>query len=256
MWIWVPCWDPLDFHLEVCGNLFGNDQWSYRISFRRQGIPGGATFDVGRGSAGIRLVTLVVETEGLVWELMHFQDFWDACFAEKIDFQSVLSWICQIFWQIKPDFRKDFQLEGGDPEGSPEFHKDFQPEGGHPAGRRLLKPHALRAGGTMVDIHFQMYMYTCIYVCVGIYIQLPCGPAPGTVPGLTGWVADWLTDWLTGCKTTGTTKRKHQKLCENHQKLRPRGLPEAPGGGLGIILAPRGAPEVSRGRPVTKKCRN
>ena len=54
---------------------------------------------------------------------------------------------------MQPDFRKDFQLEGGDPEGSPEFRKDFQPEGGDPGGRRRLTLHALRARGTLADIH-------------------------------------------------------------------------------------------------------
>ena len=35
----------------------------------------------------------------------------------------------------------------------------------------------------------------------------------------------------------------------------PGGVPETLGGGLGTILAPRGAPEVSQGRPETKKSR-
>ena len=43
---------------------------------------------------------------------------------------------------MQPDFRKDFQPEGGDPEGSPDCPKDFQSEAGDPAVRRRLKPHA------------------------------------------------------------------------------------------------------------------
>ena len=67
-----------------------------------------------------------------------------------------------------------------------------------------------------------MYMY--IY----IYIQLPCGPIPATVPGM-------------GPKATKTIQNRHQKLSKNHKKLMPGGVPEALGGGLGTILAPRGA---------------
>ncbi len=42
-------------------------------------------------------------------------------------------------------------------------------------------------------------------------------------------------------------------MTTNHQKLRFGGVPEALGGGLGTILAPRGAPGVSQGRPEPKK---
>ena len=71
-----------------------------------------------------------------------------------------------------------------------------------------------------------------------MYIQLPCGPAPASAPGM-------------GPKTTKTTKNRHTQLSKKHKKLRPAGVPEALGGGLGTILTPK----VSQGRPETKKCR-
>ena len=67
------------------------------------------------------------------------------------------------------------------------------------------------------------------YLHIYIYIQLPCGPIPATVPGM-------------GPKTTKNIRKRHQKLSKNHQKLRPGGVPEALGGGLGTILAPKGVP--------------
>ena len=59
------------------------------------------------------------------------------------------------------------------------------------------------------------------------YIQLLCGPAPPTVPGISP-------------KTTESTKNRRQ------QKLRPGGVPEGLGKGLGTILGSRGAQEVSQ----------
>ena len=94
---------------------------------------------------------------------------------------------------MQPDFQKDFQPEGGDPEGNPECRKDFQPEGGHPAGRRRFGPHALRAAGTVVNrcilvicimvIHYQpTYNQTdrtlcpvyarVLHVCICFYIKV------------------------------------------------------------------------------------
>ena len=64
---------------------------------------------------------------------------------------------------MKPDFREEFQPEGGDPEGSPECQKDFQPEGGDPAGRRRLKPNALRDRGTLADKILFMYVPKRMY---------------------------------------------------------------------------------------------
>ena len=54
-------------------------------------------------------------------------------------------------------------------------------------------------------------------------------------------------------KATTTTKNGHRQFIENHEKLMPRGVPEALGGCLGTILAPRGAPEGSKGRLEPKK---
>ena len=45
----------------------------------------------------------------------------------------------------------------------------------------------------------------------------------------------------------------HQQMTQNHKQIRFGGVPEALGGGLGTILAPRGAPGVSQGRPEPKK---
>ena len=66
-----------------------------------------------------------------------------------------------------------------------------------------------------------------------MFIQLPCGPIPATVPGI-------------GPKATKTTQNMHQKLSKHHQKLKPGGVPEPLGGGLGTILAPKGASDVPR----------
>ena len=85
-------------------------------------------------------------------------------------------------------------------------------------------------------------MYIYIYICIYICIQLPCGPIPATVSGM-------------GPKATKTNQNRHHELSKKHQKLMPGGVPEALGGGLGTILAARGAPEVSQGRPETKKSR-
>ena len=72
-----------------------------------------------------------------------------------------------------------------------------------------------------------------------IYIQLPCGPIPATVPGM-------------GPKTTKNIRKRHQKLSKNHQKLRPGGVPEALGGGLGTILVPKGVPGTPGDEKVPK----
>ena len=51
-----------------------------------------------------------------------------------------------------------------------------------------------------------------------------------------------------------TNYRKNpQTNYKNRVKLKPRGVPETLGGGLGTILAAGGAPEVSQGRPQPKK---
>ena len=70
-----------------------------------------------------------------------------------------------------------------------------------------------------------------------------------------------------GGRTTKTTKNKcarngpqnekifqkrHQKLKKNHQKLRPGGVLEALGGGLGTILAPKGVPGTPGDEKVPK----
>ena len=55
-----------------------------------------------------------------------------------------------------------------------------------------------------------------------------------------------------GPKTTKTIQKRHQKFSKNHQKLTPGGVPEALGGGLGIILAPEGVPETPRDEKVPK----
>ena len=47
-------------------------------------------------------------------------------------------------------------------------------------------------------------------------------------------------------------QKRHQKLNKNHQKLRPGGVPEALGGGLGTILAPKGVPGTPRHEKVLK----
>ena len=90
-----------------------------------------------------------------------------------------------------------------------------------------------------IYIYISIYLYINVYICKHLYvyihifpysnIQLPCGPIPATVPGM-------------GPKTTKTIQKRHQKFSKNHQKLTPGGVPEALGGGLGTILAPKGVP--------------
>ena len=47
-------------------------------------------------------------------------------------------------------------------------------------------------------------------------------------------------------EATKTTKNKHHKLTQNHEKLTPGGVPEAVGGGLGTISVPGGDPGCPR----------
>ena len=89
-----------------------------------------------------------------------------------------------------------------------------------------------------------------MYIC----IQLPCGPVPATVPGMGGKTTKTTKN---KCARNGTQNEKifqkmHQKLRKNHQKLRPGGVPEALGGGLGTILAPKGVPGTLGDEKVLK----
>ena len=99
---------------------------------------------------------------------LHFQDFWDTYSAEKTDLQGVLS-----------GFLAGSQLEGGDPGGSPDFRKDFQPEGGDPAARCCSRSLGLKNATPFVlkarwraYIYIYIYIYIFIYVCKCVYIYI------------------------------------------------------------------------------------
>ena len=98
--------------------------------------------------------THLVKTKCFAWCLLHFLDFHGICIAERIDFHSVLFWMCQVVWQIQPEFWRDFQLKRGDPAGIPE-----------PDKARRFAPHAKRARGTVEDL----YKYVCIWIYIYIY---------------------------------------------------------------------------------------
>ena len=63
--------------------------------------------------------------------------------------------------------------------------------------------------------------------------------APATAPGM-------------GPKTTKTTKNRYHKLSKNQIKLRPGGVPEGLGGGLGTILTPKSVPGTPGDEKVPK----
>ena len=75
---------------------------------------------------------------------------------------------------MKLDFRKDFQPEVGDPEENPECPEGFPARRWRFSRQTELKPHALRAGGTVAGIY--IYIYICLRILHILSYSLDVAP--------------------------------------------------------------------------------